>query len=131
MPAPPAAPKIALIRKGEKDRFIGSGRIIYHFAPPLSLPISEDGGGVCALEFSQLLFQDFEFDGELVERFVELVLRFLMVERAHGGVDLHELLHDDFAGIADLLDGFGPFHEEVIKDVTAKRIWVILGRVVG
>jgi hypothetical protein len=25
-------------------------------------------------------------------------------------VDLHELLHDDFAGIADLLDGFGAFH---------------------
>ena len=110
MPAPPAAPKIALIRKAETDRFIGSGQISYHFTPSLSLPTSKDGGSVFALEFAKLLFQDFEFDGELMERFVKLILGFLMVERTHGGVDLHELLHDDFAGIADLLDGFGTFH---------------------
>jgi hypothetical protein len=72
--------------------------------------VSEKGALVIAFEATDFFLNNFQFDGELVERAEDVVLSFGVAEVRHCGVDFHRLPGDLAAGITDLLNGGGPVH---------------------
>jgi hypothetical protein len=72
--------------------------------------MSEKCAVVRTLKAADLLFDRLQQHGHFMHAAEALLLRLLVRQTGHGGMNLHELKGDVFAGFADLGDGGGSVH---------------------